>query len=238
MQIWFFLFLVDIARIFGGVSERVPYIEMRDISFAYENSPPIFEDFNLIVPSGGGVIVTGPVGSGKTTLSNLLTGALKPQKGEILISGASMRRLSYSKRSVLYAGWGVVSERSALLEDRSVLDNITAAMRLSTARVARGRVDIDKILRKCGMYSKRKNRPDTLSQGEQRTLQFMMALARNPLFLLWDDPDSFLDDERFDFAMEEVSRLNLAGSTVLLTTSHPDRYASLKWPETALGVKR
>jgi len=220
------------------VNDRVPYIKLDDVSFAYENSPSVFDDFNLSLQGGDGAIVTGPVGSGKTTLARLIVGSLKPQRGEILISGGSIHKISNSRRAALFSGWGVVSERSSLLEDRSVLDNITAAMKLSTARVGRKRGDIENILRKCRMYSKRKNRPESLSQGEQRILQIMMAIARNPIFLLWDDPDSFLDDERFEFAISEIRRLNLAGSTVILTTSHPDRYDYLNWPTVSIGGGR
>ena len=235
MPFRFFLFLVSVRHIFAGVSDIKAYIKFDGVSFAYENSPPIFEDFSLSLAGSDGVIVTGPVGSGKTTLARLIVGSLKPQRGEIFIAGRPINRLSYAGRAILYSGWGIVSERSALLDDRSVLDNITAAMKLSTARVGRKRGDIENILRKCRMYSRRKARPSRLSQGEQRTLQIMMAIARNPIFLLWDDPDSFLDDERFEFAISEIRRLNLAGSTVILTTSHPDRYAHLEWPIISIG---
>ncbi len=211
------------------------YLTLSGIRFGYKPEQPILDGFNLAIPRGDGVILSGPVGSGKTSAVNLLIGWLKPQAGEVLVDGKSIRGIPQHDRSRLLGSWGLILEENTLLLDRSVRDNIRTAVRLSAARVKPSSSEVNAFLRTVGLVNKRKQNPSELSGGEQKLLQLSIACLRNPLFLIWDDPDSGLDESGLTTAMEIVRKKHLAGMTVLMTTSRPERYTNTGWSIVEIG---
>jgi ABC-type multidrug transport system ATPase subunit len=211
------------------------YLKLSGVRFGYNPERSILDGFNLTIPKGGGVIVSGPVGSGKTTMVNLLIGRLKPQAGEVLVYGKSIGDIPPHDRSRFLSSWGIVLEEDTLLKDRSVRDNIKTAVKLSASRVKPSASEINALLRTVGLIDKRKQRPSELSRGERRLLQLSMACLRNPLFFIWDDPDSGLDETAIEIAMEIISKKHLAGMTLLMTTSRPDCYSDTGWPLVEIG---
>jgi ABC-type multidrug transport system ATPase subunit len=211
------------------------YLTLSDIRFGYKPGQPILDGFNLSIPKGNGIIVSGPVGSGKTSLVNLLTGRMKPQAGDVLVDGKSIRGIPQHDRSRLLGSWGVILEEDTLLLDRSVRDNIRTAVKLSAARVKPPNSEINAFLRTVGIIDKRKQNPAELSGGERKLLQLSIACLRNPLLFIWDDPDSGLDESSLTTAMEIVRKKHLAGMTVLMTTSRPERYTETGWSIVEIG---
>jgi ATP-binding cassette, subfamily B, bacterial len=68
-------------------SQRQELLEVRSLSFAYQNRKPVFENANLQVMRGERVLIEGPSGGGKTTLAALLSGIQKPTSGLVLVRG-------------------------------------------------------------------------------------------------------------------------------------------------------
>ena len=67
-----------------AVSEALPVIDFRSVSFGYEGTAPVFTDVNLVVRKGCRIGICGKNGAGKSTLVGLLTGALEPTEGEVI----------------------------------------------------------------------------------------------------------------------------------------------------------
>jgi ABC-type multidrug transport system fused ATPase/permease subunit len=68
-------------------------VELRGVSFAYPDGPPVLRDVDLVVPAGGSVAVVGATGSGKTTLARLVARFVDPTSGAVLLDGVDLRRI-------------------------------------------------------------------------------------------------------------------------------------------------
>jgi len=205
------------------------YLEVANVTFAYHHEQQVFSDLNFSLPVGGAGIIAGPVGSGKTTLVRLVSGLLSTDSGQINIAGEPVSKMNITERTRMLSSWGMILESPHLLADRSIRDNISASIRLSSSRIRTERSEVDSMLRQFGLVEKARRNPGTLSQGEQKLVQLVMACTRNPAFLIWDDPDSALDEAHLNVALELVRRRNLAGTTLLITSSRPDKYRELGW---------
>jgi len=206
-------------------------ISVEGVSFGYQPERLVFDGFETHIDRGEGLIVYGPVGSGKTTLMNLILGRLRASSGRISVDGMTMTEMSDSDIADVRSHWGIIPEDSVLLSDRTVLDNVQTSAKLSSSSRKVRRRDIDALLRSVRLLSKRKNRPSDLSNGQRKLLQLVMAVARNPLLLLWDDPSIALDGESFDISMDTLRKLHIGGTSILVTTSEPDKFSGLGWRE-------
>ncbi|MEV0970065.1 ATP-binding cassette domain-containing protein [Microtetraspora glauca] len=106
MGSWGVELVVNLDRLGEGFAEPGPPVEeatslptrydlnIRDLTFAYGlHAAPIFQGLDLVVPEGEHIVVAGPSGIGKSTLANLLTGLMTPQRGAITLGGADVRRV-------------------------------------------------------------------------------------------------------------------------------------------------
>ena len=96
-------------------------VEVKNITFGYsKTAPPILRNFSLSVGSGECVAVVGVSGSGKSTVSKLISGLYQPWSGEILFDG---KPISEINRSVFTSSVGIVDQKMSLFED-SIIENI------------------------------------------------------------------------------------------------------------------
>src|SRR5690625_4173848 len=78
----------------GAIGMEHPIFEIKNLSYTYKDkmeTTHALRDINLKIDKGDFVALVGPNGSGKTTLIKLILGVIKPQKGEILINGKSLK---------------------------------------------------------------------------------------------------------------------------------------------------
>ena len=106
----------------------VPFIEMKDVAFAYGDRP-ILNNINFSIPQGNFAAVMGGSGSGKTTLMRLITGQIHPQSGKVLIEGRDLAGFSADELYEHRRRMGVLFQHGALFTDLSVFDNIAFPMR-------------------------------------------------------------------------------------------------------------
>jgi len=208
------------------LSNGAPRIELRDVSFAYPGSRPLFEGLSLTIEPGSFIGIVGDNGSGKTTLMNLIAGIYRPTSGAILVDGIDMREIDEGQwRSIVSCMFqGASSYESFTVrqsielgrpEGREPLD-INEAMRLSGAeRVVAGLPQgLDTVLGS-GFSG-----GQDLSSGQLQTLVAARMFYRNPLILLLDEPGSHLDikkqlaqaDAVSDFSDNKRTRLLISHS--------------------------
>jgi ABC-type branched-subunit amino acid transport system ATPase component len=141
--------------------------------------------------------VIGPNGAGKSTLIHLLAGTLRADAGTLLLDGADVTRMPAHRR--VAAGLSRSYQITNVFKRFSVLDNLLLAVqahdggsfRFWRPRAAeRHLYDAAHCLaRECGLDESALGRPaDTLPHGEQRKLEFALALASRPSVLLLDEP--------------------------------------------------
>jgi len=187
-----------------------------------------FDDFmavngaNLTVDKGEIVAVIGPNGAGKTTLFNLITGALKRDKGRIVFKGEDISELPPYEicKKGISRSYQIVN----IFPRLTVFENVQVAV-LSYQRRSSNLFrpaqsiavnETKSILESMGLSDKEKSIAGSLSHGDQKILEIAIALGNEPELLILDEPTAGMSPEETQDTMELVKRLaNQRGLTIL-----------------------
>lgn len=172
-------------------------IEYRNLSFAYSDRKSLaLNDVNLLVPAGTKVGIVGKVGSGKSTLIQLLTRTYDPPSGNLLIDGIDIRKIRLSS---LREAIGVVPQESILfstsLRENIAFGNPKAEEKemIEAAKVCHIYEEITQFPQ--GLDTPVGERGITLSGGQKQRIALARALLRRPRILILDDSFSSVDAE-------------------------------------------
>lgn len=192
-------------------------IQLYKVSKYYEGVPAL-RDVSFTVDKGEFVFVTGPSGAGKTTLLRILFCAEKADEGQIIIQGMNIFRIDRAGIPFLRRNMGFVFQDYKLLPHKTVLDNITLALKI----VGTPRSEIERrayaALKKVGMENKRHLTPPKLSGGEQQRVAIARALVNEPQILLADEPTGNLDPQSGQDIFRLFRDINMKGTTVIVAT--------------------
>ena len=193
-------------------------IQLHNVSVAYQKETTALNDVDLRIERGEFVFLTGTSGAGKTTLLRLLYGALAPTRGQVMIDGLNVSRMTSSQIPLLRRSTGVVFQDFKLLPTRTVFENVAITLEV----LGWGRSDIAKkvmhIIRQMGMETKISLTPQRLSGGEQQRVALARALVNDPKILLADEPTGNLDDANKNQILNIFKEANIKGTTVVVAT--------------------
>jgi len=193
-------------------------IQLHNVSLAYQKDATALNGINLRIEKGEFVFLTGPSGAGKTTLLRLLYGALTPTRGQVVIDGQNVSRMTPSQIPFLRRSVGVVFQDFKLLPNRTVFENVSITLEV----LGWGRADIGKkvmhVLKQMGMESKINLTPQRLSGGEQQRVALARALVNEPKILVADEPTGNLDDANKNQILNIFKEANVRGTTVVVAT--------------------
>jgi len=172
-------------------------ISLREASFSYGDLPVLLET-SLDVPRGSAFVVTGDNGVGKSTLLYVCAGLLPAASGHVLLDGhePEPRRPSALFQSGVRCGF--VFQNGGLLSNQSALSNVTLALSYHADILGLDADAIDRRARdalgearvaQTDMHSL----PAHLSFGVRKRIALARALALEPNFVFFDDPDTGLD---------------------------------------------
>lgn len=163
----------------------------------------------------------GPSGTGKTTLLQLITRQLNPDRGQVLVDGVDIATLSQSELYRLRQRFGVLFQNGALLTDMSVFDNVAFPIREHTKlpdRLIR-HVVLTK-LHAVGLRGAAYLMPSQLSGGMARRVALARAIAMDPDMLLYDEPFVGLDPISMGVIVKLVREINDALDITSIVVSH------------------
>ncbi|HIQ13770.1 MAG TPA: ABC transporter ATP-binding protein [Thermoprotei archaeon] len=192
-------------------------IEARDITFKYGRQL-ILKKINISFDKGLHLI-KGPNGSGKTTLCKVLSGLLRPFKGEVYIDGVDIYR--EGNRDIL-SKIIYVHDKPIIL-NRSVYENIIFGAEIKNLDVS----DIQYLINRFRLENILDINALELSAGYKQLISILRALTVKPRYLILDEPFSGLDDEYREEVIDYIIRYSNK-NTVLIATHTPylDREAS------------
>jgi ATP-binding cassette subfamily B protein len=204
-------------------SQRLPgsgpvELELRDVTFSYaDGGRNVLSGIDLAVAPGKVVAVVGATGSGKSTLTSLLTRLVDPQAGSIRVDGRDIRELTHDELARVIA---VVPQGTFLFDD-SVRENVTLGGEFSDEEVweALRTVQADGFVAAlpAGLDAELGERGTTLSGGQRQRLSLARALVRRPRLLVMDDATSAVDPEVEQRILKALAAHTAAnGPTVLV----------------------
>jgi cell division transport system ATP-binding protein len=193
-------------------------IEFHDVTKRYPNGHEALRNVSLRVESGAMAFLTGHSGAGKSTLLRLTTLLERCTRGQVLVGGHNLGRLSRRRIPYFRRNIGVVFQNHRLLMDRTVFDNVALPLVIGgyshTEVGRRVRAALDKV----GLLAKSRALPITLSGGEQQRVGIARAVVHRPRILLADEPTGNLDPELSREIMGLFASFNHVGVTVLIAT--------------------
>ena len=170
-------------------------IELKNVSFGYSKlDAPIIKDFSLKINPGETVAIVGGTGSGKSTLSKLISGLYAPWTGDILYDGKSIEEIDHE---VFVASIAVVDQDIILFEDTirnnikmwdDTIEDFEMILAANDAKIH------DVIMaRKDGYNAFIGEGGNNLSGGERQRLEIARALSADPNIIILDEATSALD---------------------------------------------
>jgi phospholipid/cholesterol/gamma-HCH transport system ATP-binding protein len=171
-----------------------PIIELRDVWLAFDR--PVLSGVSFAVYPGETVAIVGESGTGKSTIVKLILRLLVADKGEVLVLGNDIEKLTYQEALEIRQHMGMVFQGSALFDSLSVFENIAYPLREHTQlnddeieqrvreKLTIVDLDPDHVMELA---------PSELSGGMQKRVGIARGIAANPRIMLYDEPTSGLD---------------------------------------------
>jgi NHLM bacteriocin system ABC transporter peptidase/ATP-binding protein len=193
-----------------------PLLELKDITFGYQKlKEPLFKDFNLKVGPGKWVAFVGASGSGKSTITRLISQLYLPWSGSITIGGIPINKINSKDFSKLIAfvDQKIILFNASIAENLSMWNSsITFEQLTKAAKIACIHDWI--INRPTGYDHKISEDGLNLSGGEKARLEIARALAVEPALLVLDEATASLDPEIENIVLQSI-RQNCAGGIII-----------------------
>ena len=213
-------------------SETVAPLRLRDVRLSWpdgqddDGRPRLvhaLDGVSMEAPSGVLTAVTGPSGSGKSSLLSVVAGLVSPNEGQVLIDGRDVAQMSPEQRAEMRRSRvGVVFQQPNLLASLTAREQLLLTAHIGgqgrrQRREAAQRAD--ELLELLGLEAAAGRRPHQLSGGQQQRVNIGRALMSSPSVMLVDEPTAALDHERSVSVMQMLrdTTRRFGTATVLVT---------------------
>ena len=178
----------------------------------------VLDGIDLTVHKGEVVVVLGPSGCGKSTLLRCMNGLEAPSEGKILLDGeeitADSKTIARQRQKI-----GMVFQSYDLFPHKNILDNITLApVKVQKRSKADAEQQAEKLLKRVGLWEKRRAYPRELSGGQKQRVAIVRALCMNPEVMLFDEVTAALDPEMVREVLDVMLELAEQGMTMVIVT--------------------
>jgi ABC-type multidrug transport system ATPase subunit len=195
-----------------------PLLELKNVSFYYDKNQEILKEVNFKLLSGERIGIIGHNGSGKSTITKLLLGLYKPEKGTVNLFG---RKVSWENH---YPSVGYIGDPSYNPGELGLPNGITVEEVIQTFKklwvdfVDKSSFDeLEERLKLAGLY---KRDVGKLSKGERMRLMAFLALGKKPQLLIADEATEGLDEEGEETVVSVVEDAAVNHNFAMLWISH------------------
>jgi phospholipid/cholesterol/gamma-HCH transport system ATP-binding protein len=195
-------------------------VEISDVYYAIGDRE-IFAGLTLSIPRGRITAIMGPSGTGKTTLLRLITGQIKPDRGQVLFDGVDVSRLGTRELYAFRQRMGMLFQNGALLTDMDVFENVAFPLREHTKlpQSLIRHIVLTK-LQAVGLRGAARLMPAELSGGMARRVALARAMATDPDVLIYDEPFTGLDPISMGMIVRLIKQMNDALGITSIVVSH------------------
>jgi lipoprotein-releasing system ATP-binding protein len=206
------------------MSNVEPDLKVTDLCKEYVTAAgplTVLKSVNLTLHSGDSLAVTGPSGSGKSSLLFVLGGLECPTQGSVRLRGRDV----FAANETELAAWrqqsvGFVFQEHHLLPQCTVLENVLIPRLAGPGTTPEDLSRATKLLERVGLQQRIEHRPTQLSGGERQRVAVCRALINQPALLLADEPTGNLDRENADSIGSLLLELSRDAGSVLICVTH------------------
>ena len=168
----------------------------------------VLEDCSLRVERGETVVIVGRSGVGKSVLLKHLVGLMRPDSGQVLISGENAVEFNQDEWQQARTRFGMLFQNAALFDSMPVWENVGLGL-LEHTRLKRHEIYeiAQRKLELVGLTDVEEKMPAQLSGGMKKRVALARAIARDPEIILYDEPTAGLDPITGDMINELIVRL-------------------------------
>ena len=193
-------------------------IQVFDIVKMYDGTNPVLDSFSMEIIKGEFVFLTGSSGAGKTTILKILFGQERFEKGQVLVHGINVGKLTHKNIYTLRRFMGVVFQDYKLLPNKTVFENVSFAQEVIGKDRKTIRFKTWEVLKNVGLTPKKDIYPAYLSGGEQQRIAIARAMVNEPSIILADEPTGNLDPDISIEIFKLFEEMNKKGVTIIFAT--------------------
>lgn len=192
-------------------------LRMKDVTFSYDGERPVLKNIDMDFPKRGMIAIVGESGCGKSTIVNLLIGACRPQKGQVLIGSVPLEDV---QRSSYYSHIASVSCNTYVFND-----SVKANFKLAKKNVkedeiwsALKEVQMDDFVRENGGLDKIISEDaNNISGGQKQRLALAVTLVADKDLYIFDEATSNIDIESESILMANIRKMSLSKCVIVIS---------------------
>ena len=202
------------------VDHTNPVISIRGLEKSFEDYAVLL-GIDLDLYQGENLVVLGRSGTGKSVLIKIISGLLRPDKGDITVLGKNIAHISDRELQELRIRIGFSFQNSALYDSMTVRKNLEFPLVRNRKGITRKEIDtnVETVLDAVGLSQTINQMPSELSGGQRKRIGIARTLILNPEIMLYDEPTAGLDPitciEINDLINEVQQRFNT--SSIIIT---------------------
>lgn len=208
-------------------------ISLKNVTLTFpdgDNRITALNNINLEVKDGEVMGITGPSGSGKSSLLSVVSTLITPDKGEVIIDNRNILNMTDKEKTTLRR-----EQLGIIFQQANLIPSLTAKEQIYSVAAAEGKIDSkkdmneksEKLLELVGLLEHKNKRPHQLSGGQKQRINIARALYNNPTTLIVDEPTSALDQERGSEIIELILKVTKEFNTSTLLVTHDKSHLPL-----------
>ena len=210
--------------------KREPVIQVKNLYKIYrvgENKVRALNGVDLKIYKGEFCSIVGTSGSGKSTMLNMLAGLEKPTKGEIIVAGEHLEKMSENQLVKFRREHvGFIFQSFNLLGTMDAVENVALPLVFRGVPKKERTEKADKMLDLVGLSKHKDHRPNEMSGGQQQRVGVARALVLDPEIIFADEPTGNLDSNTSAEVMRLMQRIVRERNQTLVMVTHDNHLAS------------
>ncbi|MDD3656098.1 MAG: ABC transporter ATP-binding protein [Atribacterota bacterium] len=198
-------------------------LEVKNLSFNYHNSRPIFRNVTFNLDNGEILSILGPNGSGKSTLLNCIANIYKPKSGEIRLNGQSLSKMNIRDVAQIigYVPQIHIPAYAFTVREFTVMGRTPYIGVFKTPSKIDYRI-ADESLERLDIAYLRDKPYTKISGGERQMVLIARVITQQPKIILLDEPTAHLDYGNQHRAVKMIRQLADEGYALIMTTHNPE----------------
>ncbi|GAA2165973.1 putative ABC transport system ATP-binding protein [Humibacillus xanthopallidus] len=203
-------------------------LQLDDVTLTYPDGAQrvtALEGVSLTAEPGTLTAVTGPSGSGKSSLLAVAATLVAPDSGRVLLGGRDLSALGPKETAtVRRERIGIIFQSSNLLASLTAIDQLLVLAHMNGTPLSVARPRATELLDAVGLADQADRRPHQLSGGQRQRVTIARGLMNDPALLLVDEPTSALDSNRGEAVVQLLRRLTAERDLTTVMVTHDERH--------------